>query len=251
MSSAALLSCLGVPGWGARHWLLPHDGEPRAVLQRLERAWRLAQDTVERPRAAHLLASLLRLERELLPLPTPVVSEPLVQPRFRHRLRCRGDGRLDLCSWDWRARGPARIRAVVALRLESSLLLLQPEALPPAPFPLPRGAGAAVGDRAVALHVLTRGVAIAPAQKAAQAVDPAIRRPPVVGLLLNDDEAATVRSDRRAAVRLRPLPSARGVARISVPGSDLDAGRFHRSRRGGRPLDPSLALREPPSATTP
>ena len=92
MSSAALLSCLGVRGWGPLHWWLRRDGEPEALLERLRRAWWLARveaDDEAEPRASLLLSGLLRGSTDLLPL----AAAPLLPPRagrvFRHRLVCR------------------------------------------------------------------------------------------------------------------------------------------------------------------
>lgn len=103
MSSAALLSCLGVRGWGPLHWWLRRDGEPEALLLRLRRAWQLLQAEAEGeadPRASLLLISLLRGSTDLLPL----AGAPLLPPRagtfFRHRLVCRpGERWLHLRSW--------------------------------------------------------------------------------------------------------------------------------------------------------
>lgn len=102
MSSPALLSCLGVSGWGPLHWWLRRDGEPQALLSRLRLAWRLAQaGGAPDPWAPLLLAGLLRSSMDLIPL----VGAPLPPSRpgllFRHRLVCRpGQRWLHLRSWE-------------------------------------------------------------------------------------------------------------------------------------------------------
>ena len=126
MSSAALLSCLGVRGWGPLHWWLRREGEPAALLERLRRAWwlaRLEADDEAEPRASLLLTGLLRASPDLLPL----AAAPLLPPRagrvFRHRLVCRPGARwLHLRSWEcssasprWRGCGPERCLDVALL----------------------------------------------------------------------------------------------------------------------------------------
>lgn len=125
MASAALLSCLGVSGWGPLHWWLPRDGEPEAVLFRLRLAWRRAVAAgAGDPWAPLLLASLLRSSPDLIPL--PAAGLPQVRPglAFRHRLVCRpGEPWLHLRSWAcqsaavrWRCCGTER-------RLDAAVLL--------------------------------------------------------------------------------------------------------------------------------
>lgn len=120
--SSALLSCLGVSGWGPLHWWLPRGGEPEAVLFRLRRAWRLAAAAgAGDPRAALLLASLLRSSSDLIPL--AAVAPPPAELSYRHRLVCRPtEPWLHLRSWacdgaaaPWRRSGRER-------RLDAALL---------------------------------------------------------------------------------------------------------------------------------
>jgi hypothetical protein len=117
MSSAALLSCLGVSGWGPLHWWLERDGEPELVLARLRLAWRLASaDGAEAPRASLLLASLLRTSTDLTPLASETLRRQRASLAFRHRLVCRpGEVSLHLRSWQchpaallWCCCGPER-----------------------------------------------------------------------------------------------------------------------------------------------
>lgn len=102
MSSAALLSCLGVPGWGPLHWWLRRDGEPQAVLARLRRAWRLAAARgAADPRAALLLAGLVLSNTDLIPLVGAVPPPRSRGAAYRHRLVCRpGERWLHLRSWE-------------------------------------------------------------------------------------------------------------------------------------------------------
>ncbi len=125
MSSAALLSCLGVSGWGPLHWWIQRDGEPEAVLARLRLAWRLAAPTgAGDPRAPLLLASLLRSSTDLIPLSAAALPQARAGLAFRHRLVCRpGEPWLHLRSWEcrpavvpWRCCGlERRLDAVVLL----------------------------------------------------------------------------------------------------------------------------------------
>ncbi len=133
MSSAALLSCLGVRGWGPLHWWLRREGEPEALLERLRRAWRLAQaeaDDEAEPRASLLLTGLLRASPDLLPL----AAAPLLPPRagrvFRHRLVCRPGARwLHLRSWECSSASP-RWRTCGLERCLDAALLERHAALP-------------------------------------------------------------------------------------------------------------------------
>ena len=83
--------------------MLPSRGEPEALLQRLGQAWQAAcQIPADEPRTAHLLASLVRDQRDLLPLAAPQLLRPAAAFRFRHRLRCLCGERLPrLRSWEW------------------------------------------------------------------------------------------------------------------------------------------------------
>lgn len=115
--STAVVSCLGVSGWGPLHWWLPCDADPEALLARLRRAWLLAASAgAVDPRAALLLASLLRSSSDLMPLAAAQPPSGQVGLLFRHRLVCRpGQPWLHLRSWtchaaavSWRVCGPER-----------------------------------------------------------------------------------------------------------------------------------------------
>lgn len=115
MSAPALLSCLGISGWGPLHLWLPGRSAPEPLLQRLLRARRPLQGPgVSRIPPARLLASLLRQEEDLEPLPVPIPLRRLQRLQFRHRLVCPpGEPRLLLRSWSrsggqWLACGPER-----------------------------------------------------------------------------------------------------------------------------------------------
>ncbi len=85
-SSTGLLSCLGFPGWGALHLLVPRDGHPRGLAARLSRAL----SDPERPAAGNLLSALLRQQPELEPLLLPCRTSPQrLQPAHRYLLVCR------------------------------------------------------------------------------------------------------------------------------------------------------------------
>jgi hypothetical protein len=62
-ASGALLSCLGFPGWGGLHLVVPSRGQPFALARRL----RLCQRS-EGADGGQLLPALLRLHRDLEPL---------------------------------------------------------------------------------------------------------------------------------------------------------------------------------------
>lgn len=104
MASAAVLSCLGVSGWGPLHWWLRRDGEPEAVLSRLRLAWGLAAAAgAGDPCAPLLLASLLRSSTDLIPLTAAGLPRARAALAFRHRLVCRpGEPWLHLRSWECR-----------------------------------------------------------------------------------------------------------------------------------------------------
>ena len=72
-ASGALLSCLGFPGWGGLHLVLPSRGDPPSLARRL-------QGCGQAMSAGQLLPALLRHHRDLEPL--------------------------DPCHWPW-AREPA------------------------------------------------------------------------------------------------------------------------------------------------
>lgn len=125
--ASALLSCLGVSGWGPLHWWLRHDGEPEALLGRLGRAWQLAAAAgAADPRASLLLASLLRSSTDLTPL--AVAPLPLRQngQLYRHRLVCRpGEPWLHLRSWEWRGASLPWRCIGLERRLDAALLTRQ------------------------------------------------------------------------------------------------------------------------------
>jgi hypothetical protein len=153
MSCPALLSCLGVSGWGPLHWWLWRGGEPEAVMARLRQAWwQAAAAGAAAPRAALLLASLLRSGTDLLPLAGVPTPPPGCWPAFRHRLVCRRGGMLlHLRSWEycvlagsWR---PCRLerRLDVAwlsqgLRPVASAIHGEGDGVPSAPSPAPMAA---------------------------------------------------------------------------------------------------------------
>ncbi len=112
--ASALLSCLGVRGWGPLHLWLPERGEPAALWERLRVVrWLERRHGDGDPTAARLLAALLRRQRDLVPLSGPAAAERLPRLRYRHRLVCPpGERSLRLRSWErpantlpWRACG--------------------------------------------------------------------------------------------------------------------------------------------------
>lgn len=60
MTSGALLSCLGFPGWGGLHLVLPSQGDPPDLARRLQHCQGIP--------AGQLLPALLRRHRDLEPL---------------------------------------------------------------------------------------------------------------------------------------------------------------------------------------
>jgi hypothetical protein len=99
MPASAVISILGVPGWGTLHLRLARGGDPAGLLQHLRRAWRQASPAGEgNPSAAVLLACLLRGPADLLPL-GPDDWCCLQAPLLRHRLVCRRDRPV----FEWRA----------------------------------------------------------------------------------------------------------------------------------------------------
>ncbi|WP_259724762.1 hypothetical protein [Synechococcus sp. CS-1332] len=98
--SSALLSCLGFPGWGGVHLILPNRGDPPALARRLH-------GCAPTMPAGHLLPALLRRHRDLEPLDPghwPWAREaPMAWPQawgHRYLLVCR-----------WGAASPLRISA--------------------------------------------------------------------------------------------------------------------------------------------
>lgn len=99
-ASGALLSCLGFPGWGGLHLILPSRGDPPALARRLDGCGQALP-------AGHLLPALLRRHRDLEPLDPGlwrwVREAPMGCPQawgHRYLLVCR-----------WGAANPLRISA--------------------------------------------------------------------------------------------------------------------------------------------
>lgn len=99
MATAALLSCLGFPGWGPLHLRLRRDGEPPALARRLRAAVAASAGRAD----GQLLAALLRTSPDL---------EPLLQPwsaagggLFHYRLVCVRGPALRLSAWQSRRSG--------------------------------------------------------------------------------------------------------------------------------------------------
>lgn len=122
--SSALLSCLGVSGWGPLHWWLRQGGEPEAVLLRLRRAWRLASAAgAADPSAPLLLSSLLRNSSDLIPLAAAPLLIGQGGTAFRHRLVCRpGPPLLYLRSWECRSAAVPWRCCGLERRLDAALL---------------------------------------------------------------------------------------------------------------------------------
>lgn len=162
MSAPALLSCLGIDGWGPLHLWLVERSAPEPLRQRLLRARRALRGTGEAPPVppALLLASLLRQESDLEPVPVPIPRMLLRRLRFRHRLVCPpGEPRLLLRSWSraggrWLACGPELpIDGVLIARPRGaggSLAAVRP-ALAPVPRSGDRGSAGRAGAAATAM----------------------------------------------------------------------------------------------------
>ena len=142
MAITAVISVLGVPGWGTLHLALEDGGPPASLLPLLQQAWRQGRTSGEgRPIPALLLTALLRGQTDLQPL-APQALVGLQGPLVRHRLVCRRDRSV----FTWRAwllpPGHARwLPCLGPLPLEASLLdgeRPDPEAgVLPAPSPRP------------------------------------------------------------------------------------------------------------------
>ena len=104
MPSPALVSFLGVPGWGPLHLELAASADPPGLARRLRRA-RASAGLAGSP--AVLLAAFLRQERDLQPLLRPWGYLP-AGGRFRsHRFRiCAGGEILSLRVTAWCWHGP-------------------------------------------------------------------------------------------------------------------------------------------------
>ncbi|MFZ0409246.1 MAG: hypothetical protein WAM11_14205 [Cyanobium sp.] len=99
----ALLSVLGVPGWGPVHLLLKQGADPAQIAGRLRQSLGHAGLPVsgcEVP-AGRLLAALLRSQADLDPVAALEDGVMFVCLRFRHRLVCREAG-LIIRSWERR-----------------------------------------------------------------------------------------------------------------------------------------------------
>ena len=112
-AGGALLSCLGFPGWGTLHLIVPTRGDPSGLAGRLPLAGAAEDGPAERP-AGVWLAALLSTQGDLEPL-APCQwpwsrrgpgSQTGVWPSgwgHRYLLVCRwGDARpLRLSAWEW------------------------------------------------------------------------------------------------------------------------------------------------------
>ncbi|MEA5411056.1 hypothetical protein VB737_04670 [Synechococcus sp. BA-120 BA3] len=106
-ASGALLSCLGFPGWGGLHLVVPSRGQPPALATRLE----LCQQG-EGTTGGQLLPALLRRHRDLEPLDParwPWAGESaMAWPRswgHRYLLICRWGSATPLRIAAWQRQG--------------------------------------------------------------------------------------------------------------------------------------------------
>ncbi len=115
----ALLSCLGFPGWGALHLVVPSRGQPAALARRLELCRR-----DDGAAGGQLLPALLRRHRDLEPLDParwPWAGESaLAWPRawgHRYLLICRWGSAtpLRIAAWQRQEGDWARLCAAVPL----------------------------------------------------------------------------------------------------------------------------------------
>ncbi len=143
--SRALLSILGVPGWGPLHLLLQRRADPAQLAGRLRQSLSLAGLPLSGcdVRGGRLLAALLRSQADLDPVAAIADGSALVGLRYRYRLVCRPAGALYIRSWErsglggaWSALGPAQ-------RLEA-FLQLAPARDGCRPLGCPGGAGLAI-----------------------------------------------------------------------------------------------------------
>lgn len=98
----ALLSVLGVPGWGPLHWLLKQRGDRLQLAARLRQSLRAAAlpvDGTDVP-AGQLLTALLRAHGDLDPVAAVADRSVFAGLRYRHRLVCRDGSSLVLRSWE-------------------------------------------------------------------------------------------------------------------------------------------------------
>ncbi len=94
MSCRALLSVLGVPGWGNLHLHLPAAADPQALAARLRRSLVTAGLNGEGRGlpAGQVVTALLRHQDDLEPLLLPARSWCSPGLRYRYLLLCRGGG---------------------------------------------------------------------------------------------------------------------------------------------------------------
>lgn len=94
MSCRALLSVLGVPGWGNLHLHLPAPADPQALAARLRRSLLTAGLNAEGRGlpAGQVVAALLRHQDDLQPLLLPLRSWCPAGVRYRYLLLCRRGG---------------------------------------------------------------------------------------------------------------------------------------------------------------
>jgi len=99
--SGALLSVLGVPGWGPLHLLLKQRADPHQFAGRLRQALGVAGLPVcgRFLPPGRLLVALLRSDPDLDPLVTAPDQALMVGLRYRHRLVCRDGISLIIRSW--------------------------------------------------------------------------------------------------------------------------------------------------------
>ena len=116
-SSWALLSVLGVPGWGPLHLLLKQRSDPAQIAQRLRHSLAHAGLPISgcHVPGGRLLAALLRSQADLDPVAPLGAGAALSALRFRHRLVCRDAHLLIIHSWErqgscrrWHSLGPGQ-----------------------------------------------------------------------------------------------------------------------------------------------
>lgn len=105
MPSPALVSFLGVPGWGTLHLQLAASADPPALARRLRRAQASAGQAEA---AAAVLSAFLRQERDAEPLARPWGVLPAGGRRLSHRYRICWAGTppsLRVTAWCWQGVG--------------------------------------------------------------------------------------------------------------------------------------------------
>jgi hypothetical protein len=115
----ALLSCLGFPGWGGLHLVIPSGGQPHALARRLQ----LCQGP-DGAKVGQLLPALLRRHRDLEPLDPArwpwARQNTLAWPRVwghRYLLICRWGSATPLRIAAWRRQGQGRVQVGGWVRL--------------------------------------------------------------------------------------------------------------------------------------